>query len=68
MNNKTIALFVDAGNRFVKPVFSNVARGCYQKIDSIFSKWNKDNSPGCTVVGIVRNDSLIFAKATAWPT
>ncbi|WP_256004899.1 serine hydrolase domain-containing protein [Pedobacter deserti] len=31
------------------------------KIDGIFSRWDKPNSPGC-VVGIVRNDSLIFAK------
>src|SRR6476660_3996772 len=31
------------------------------KIDSLFSKWNNNNSPGCTV-GIVRNDSLIFSK------
>src|SRR6476660_1039826 len=31
------------------------------KIDSLFSKWNNSNSPGCTV-GIVRNDSLIFSK------
>ena len=32
-----------------------------KKIDSLFTKWNKVNSPGCTV-GIVRNDSLIFSK------
>ena len=32
-----------------------------KKIDSLFSKWNTINSPGCTV-GIVRNDSLIFSK------
>ncbi len=32
-----------------------------KKIDSIFSKWDSVNSPGCTV-GIVRNDSLIFSK------
>lgn len=32
-----------------------------KKIDSLFSKWNNDSSPGCTV-GIVRNDSLIFSK------
>lgn len=32
-----------------------------KKIDSIFAKWNTMNSPGCTV-GIIRNDSLIFAK------
>src|SRR5215467_2053043 len=32
-----------------------------KKIDGLFFKWNNNNSPGCTV-GIVRNDSLIFAK------
>ena len=32
-----------------------------KKIDSLFTKWNNVNSPGCTV-GIVRNDSLIFSK------
>src|SRR6478609_8391397 len=32
-----------------------------KKIDSLFSKWNSVNSPGCTI-GIVRNDSLIYAK------
>ena len=32
-----------------------------KKIDNIFSKWDNSYSPGCTV-GIVRNDSLIFAK------
>ena len=32
-----------------------------KKIDSLFTKWNNANSPGCTV-GIVRNDSLIFSK------
>ncbi len=32
-----------------------------QKIDSLYSKWNTSNTPGCTV-GIIRNDSLIFSK------
>jgi CubicO group peptidase (beta-lactamase class C family) len=32
-----------------------------RKLDSLFTKWNNVNSPGCTV-GIVRNDSLIFSK------
>jgi len=30
-------------------------------IDKLFKKWNNPNTPGC-VVGIVRNDSLIYAK------
>jgi len=32
-----------------------------QKIDSLFKTWDGPGSPGC-VVGIVRNDSLIFSK------
>lgn len=32
-----------------------------KKIDSICAEWNKPNTPGCAV-GIVRNDSLLFAK------
>ncbi|MDN5287140.1 MAG: hypothetical protein JWR38_3414 [Mucilaginibacter sp.] len=31
------------------------------KIDQLFKKWDKPNTPGC-VVGIVRNDSLIYSK------
>lgn len=32
-----------------------------KKIDNLFAAWNRDNSPGFAV-GVVRNDSLIFAK------
>ena len=32
-----------------------------KKIDSLFIKWNTSISPGCSI-GIVRNDSLIYAK------
>lgn len=32
-----------------------------KKVNSIFEYWNKTQSPGC-VVGIVRNDTLIFSK------
>lgn len=32
-----------------------------QKIDKLFERWNNPNSPGCAI-GIVRNDSLIYAK------
>lgn len=31
------------------------------KIDKLFAKWDTKDSPGC-VIGIVRNDSLIYAK------
>jgi CubicO group peptidase (beta-lactamase class C family) len=32
-----------------------------KRIDGLFSKWSNPNSPGC-VIGIVRNDSLLYAK------
>ena len=32
-----------------------------KKIDKLFAEWDNKNSPGCAV-GIVKNDSLIFAK------
>jgi CubicO group peptidase (beta-lactamase class C family) len=32
-----------------------------RRIDAIFTQWNQPNSPGA-VVGVVRNDSLIFSR------
>jgi CubicO group peptidase (beta-lactamase class C family) len=32
-----------------------------KKIDGLFTKWNNENSPGCSI-GIVRGDSLIYVK------
>jgi CubicO group peptidase (beta-lactamase class C family) len=32
-----------------------------KKIDALFKKWDSPGSPGC-VIGVVRNDSLIYAK------
>jgi CubicO group peptidase (beta-lactamase class C family) len=32
-----------------------------KKIDNLFSYWNTNGSPGCAI-GIVRNDSLIYAR------
>ena len=32
-----------------------------KRIDSLFSRWNNPNSPGCAI-GIIRNDSIIYAK------
>ncbi|HKG08002.1 MAG TPA: serine hydrolase domain-containing protein, partial [Pedobacter sp.] len=32
-----------------------------KKVDGLFAKWNNANKPGC-VIGIVRNDSLIYAR------
>jgi CubicO group peptidase (beta-lactamase class C family) len=36
-----------------------------KKIDALFKKWDNNGSPGFAV-GVVRNDSLIFAKGTGW--
>src|SRR5437870_3843534 len=32
-----------------------------KKIDNLFATWNRTGSPGCAI-GIIRNDSLIYAK------
>lgn len=52
-----IASLVFASHLRAQPIQDSTLK----KIDSLFSKWNNENSPGCTV-GIVRNDSLIFSK------
>ena len=31
------------------------------KINKLFTQWDNGNSPGCAV-GVVRNDSILFAK------
>lgn len=31
------------------------------KIDSLFARWNSSSSPGCAI-GVIRNDSVIYAK------
>ncbi len=62
LNKKTLLLlciiaFIPAINLFSQPLPDSTVK----KIDSFFSKWNNTGSPGCAV-GIVKNDSLIFAK------
>ncbi|MGL6267820.1 MAG: serine hydrolase domain-containing protein [Chitinophagaceae bacterium] len=32
-----------------------------KRIDALFGRWNNPTSPGC-VIGVIRNDSLIYAK------
>jgi len=39
----------------------NLPDSLVKKINSLFKQWDKPGSPGCAI-GIVRNDSLIFAK------
>ncbi len=38
-----------------------IADSTIKKIEKLFSKWNRVNSPGC-VIGVVRHDSLIFSN------
>ncbi|HEY2583200.1 MAG TPA: serine hydrolase domain-containing protein, partial [Mucilaginibacter sp.] len=42
---------------FAQPLSASTIK----KIDGLFQQWNSTSSPGCTI-GIVRNDSLIFAN------
>lgn len=44
------------------PLFAqSIPDSITKKIDQLFAKWNTSNSPGCAI-GIVRDDSLIYAK------
>jgi CubicO group peptidase (beta-lactamase class C family) len=44
------------------PVFSqSLPPGLTDRIDSLFRQWDRTSSPGWAV-GVIRNDSLIFAK------
>jgi CubicO group peptidase (beta-lactamase class C family) len=52
-----IYLVVASAGSFAQPVPDSITK----KIDSIFAQWNNAHSPGC-VVGVIRNDSLIFSK------
>ena len=53
----SIIVFAPAINLFSQSLPDSTTK----KIDILFTKWNNTGSPGCAV-GIVRNDSLIFAK------
>jgi len=47
----------------ISNVFSqNITDSLAKKIDNLFAKWNTSNSPGCAV-GIIRNDTIIYARA-----
>jgi len=64
MKNKFINRFIFL-IVWVAPILSSYSQAIpgsvANKIDSLFERWNKPTSPGC-VIGIVRNDSLIFAN------
>ena len=61
MKTVTVSLLFFLFVSFNKTSAQSIPDSVIKKIDSLFSKWNNNNSPGCTV-GIVRNDSLIFSK------
>lgn len=46
---------------FVNVQAQSLPAGFSEKIDRLFATYNKPGSPGC-VIGIVRNDSLLYAK------
>jgi len=56
-----LAFFITIAISAIRLSAQSVPDSTLKKIDSLFSKWDNANSPGCTV-GIVRNDSLIFSK------
>ena len=51
-------LFVGLYNTLIA---QSVPDSLSKKIDGLFSRWNSPNGPGCAI-GIVRNDTLIYAK------
>ncbi len=62
MRFKKIALLTILSILFAKVIFpQSLPDSTIKKIDSLFIKWNTPISPGCAV-GIVRNDSIIFAR------
>jgi CubicO group peptidase (beta-lactamase class C family) len=55
-----LSVMLPCGSIF--PAFSqSLPPAITDKIDSVFRQWDRTSSPGCSV-GIVRNDTLIFAK------
>jgi CubicO group peptidase (beta-lactamase class C family) len=59
VNSILIALFLICGTNvaFSQSIPAETAK----KIDNLFKQWDNNKSPGCAI-GIVRNDSLIYAK------
>lgn len=49
--------FIKGSHINAQPVPDSISK----KIDNLFTYWNKTSSPGCAI-GIIRNDSLIYAK------
>ncbi|MDB5278777.1 MAG: hypothetical protein JWR61_3732 [Ferruginibacter sp.] len=58
---KSITLLLFSFSATATIAAQSIPDSVVKKIDSLFTKWNMTGSPGCTI-GIVRNDSLIYAK------
>lgn len=58
---KKLILFILCSLMSIKTNAQALSDSTTKKIDALFKKWDSPNSPGC-VIGIVRNDSLIYAK------
>ena len=58
---KLLSAFVFSFLAIHNATAQNIPDSVAQKIDKLFSQWNNPNTPGCAI-GVVRNDSLIYAK------
>ncbi|HEY0612269.1 MAG TPA: serine hydrolase domain-containing protein [Chitinophaga sp.] len=63
MNRLSIPLLLALFAPFIAiPLYGQpIPDSTLKKLDQLFARWNRPNSPGCAV-GIIRNDSLIFSK------
>ncbi|MEP7319802.1 MAG: serine hydrolase domain-containing protein, partial [Panacibacter sp.] len=61
LRNKITAIILFSLITITKVSAQTLPDSITKKIDSLFIKWNMFVSPGCSI-GIVRNDSLIYAK------
>ncbi|MEP7323056.1 MAG: serine hydrolase domain-containing protein [Saprospiraceae bacterium] len=59
--NKLQLIIVIVSTCFSNLFTQSLPDSTIKKIDLLFKKWDTNNSPGCSI-GIIRNDSLLFAK------
>ncbi len=60
-HKKIFALFFVILITLSKTFSQTIADSTIRKIDSLFKKWDNATGPGCSI-GIIMNDSLVFAK------
>lgn len=58
---RLLAAFIFSCFAFNNAAAQTIPDSLAEKIDKLFSRWNNTNTPGC-VIGVVSNDSLIYAK------